>query len=183
MKPSRRTIVTTTALTVAAAAAVGGVSLAATSGNSPMYSSASGTSSAMGPASATESGSVVRTAIATVQGTKEHILVNAKGYPLYTYRLDTTTTSHVAGQLAALWPPLVSKAAPARAGAGKLTTVATANGQQVAYNGHFLYTFVEDKPGQVTGQGVQDFYVATPDIIASSGSSPAPSPAPAGTGY
>jgi len=40
------------------------------------------------------------------------------------------------------------------------------NGRQVTYNGHFLYTFVDDRSGAVTGQGVQSFFVATPGIVA-----------------
>jgi hypothetical protein len=70
---------------------------------------------------------------------------------------------------------------------GKLTVVGDVNGNQVAYNGHLLYTFASDNPGQVTGQGVQDFFVATPGLAqissstAPSGSAPAaPS---AGFGY
>ncbi len=49
--------------------------------------------------------------------------------------------------------------------------MATTNGEQVAYNGHFLYTFVEDQPGKVTGQGVQNFYIATPNLGAGAPSS------------
>jgi hypothetical protein len=49
------------------------------------------------------------------------------------------------------------------------------NGQQVLYNGHFLYTFADDTPGQVTGQGVQGFSVATPGLAAGSASTPASS--------
>jgi hypothetical protein len=44
----------------------------------------------------------------------------------------------------------------------------------VAYDHHFLYTFVEDSPGHVTGQGVRDFFVATPNL-ASTVSAPATS--------
>jgi predicted lipoprotein with Yx(FWY)xxD motif len=106
------------------------------------------------------------------------ILVDAHGLPLYTYKHDTATTSHVRGQLAALWPPLVA-AVPTTSGSstGRLTSVTTTNGMQVAYNGHFLYTFVEDTPGHVTGQGVQDFFVATPSIADDgvSGATPASS--------
>ena len=40
------------------------------------------------------------------------------------------------------------------------------HGDQVAYNGHLLYTFADDQPGQVTGQGVQGFFVATPGLTA-----------------
>ena len=54
--------------------------------------------------------------------------------------------------------------------------VKNAHGGQVAYNGHLLYTFAEDRAGQVTGQGVQRFFVATPGLAPSAGS-----PASAGT--
>jgi predicted lipoprotein with Yx(FWY)xxD motif len=129
----------------------------------------------------TASAATVQTATATVQGTAKTILVDAHGLPLYIYKPDTTVTSHVSGQLAALWPPLVA-AGPTAAGAtGRLTSVATANGKQVAYNGHFLYTFVEDRPGHVTGQGVQNFFVATPSLTA--GASNATTVAPAKSGY
>ena len=105
----------------------------------------------------------------------EQVLVNARGLPLYTYGADTSTQSHVGGGLAALWPPLDS-GSPSEAGAtGKLTVLADANGQQVQYNGHFLYTFVDDTPRQVTGQGVQGFSVATPGLGARS-TNAAPSP-------
>src|SRR6516162_6751334 len=59
---------------------------------------------------------------------------------------------------------------------GKLTVVNDAHGHQVAYNGHLLYTFVSDHAGQVTGQGVQNFFVATPGLTPITGS-----PTPAGT--
>jgi predicted lipoprotein with Yx(FWY)xxD motif len=99
----------------------------------------------------------------------ESILVDAQGLPLYIYKPDTPTTSHVSGQLAALWPPLLASAPTAATGiTGTLTAVGTTNGQQVSYNGHFLYTFIEDSPGRVTGQGVQNFFVATPTLATDS---------------
>jgi predicted lipoprotein with Yx(FWY)xxD motif len=55
------------------------------------------------------------------------------------------------------------------------------HGNQVAYNGHLLYTFADDQPGQVTGQGVQGFFVATPGLTAITGS-PAPA-SPSGNPY
>jgi predicted lipoprotein with Yx(FWY)xxD motif len=108
----------------------------------------------------------VHTATAAVSGRTESILVDAQGLPLYFYQADTAKKSLVNGELARLWPALVSaKSTGAVAGArGKLTSLPAANGRQVAYNGHFLYTFVDDSPGHVTGQGVSNFFVATPRL-------------------
>jgi len=106
----------------------------------------------------------IHTGKVTVGGGAEVVLLNARDLPLYYYRLDTAQKSFVSGQLAQFWPPLVS-AAPTETGAnGKLTVLNNANGHQVAYNGHFLYTFTADKPALVTGQGVQGFFVATPNL-------------------
>jgi predicted lipoprotein with Yx(FWY)xxD motif len=174
--------ITVAAIAVALAGTIGGVTIASASGSSSSSSTtAASASGSMTIAGNTASAATVQTAAATVHGTAETILVDAHGLPLYIYKPDTTVTSHVSGQLAALWPPLVS-AAPTAAGAtGRLTSVATANGNQVAYNGHFLYTFVEDSPGHVTGQGVQNFFVATPSLTA--GASNATNAAPAKSGY
>jgi len=110
----------------------------------------------------------IRVASASVAGKSERILVNAAGLPLYIYGGDRATQSHVTGGLAQLWPPLVS-ASPSESGpSGKLSVVPTANGRQVQYNTHFLYTFVDDTLGELTGQGVQGFFVATPSLGASS---------------
>jgi len=56
------------------------------------------------------------------------------------------------------------------------------HGNQVAYNGHLLYTFADDQPGQVTGQGVQGFFVATPGLTSITGS-PAPAAPIAPSGH
>ena len=133
----------------------------------------------------------MRTAPATVAGKTETILVNAHGLPLYFYRPDTAARSFVTGRLARLWPPLTSAAPTAAGASGKLAVLNDVNGQQVAYNGHPLYTFADDHAGQVTGQGVQNFFVATPGLAPISqqrrGAPPAaarPRPhRPAGYGY
>ena len=142
---------------VAAIAAIGGTTAALASGSSPGRP----TPASSAPAS---TGSAVRTAQATVNGKTETILVNAQGLPLYYYQPDTAAKSLVTGQLAVAWPPLTSAMPTANGLSGNLTAVNDAHGSQVAYNGHLLYTFVTDRPGQVTGQGVQNFFVATPGI-------------------
>jgi len=123
---------------------------------------------------------------ATVNGKSESILEDAAGFPLYYYQRDTAKKSQVTGYLAVLWPPLVS-ASPTESGAGgSLSILKDANGRQVAYNGHFLYTFADDVPGQVRGQGVEDFFVATPQlkqIGASSSASASTSTTSGGYGY
>ena len=98
-----------------------------------------------------------------VGGVAEVILVNGKGLPLYIYKSDTAAVNGH-GRAAALWPPLVGGSPTGSGTSGALAVVHTKNGRQVTYNGHFLYTFVEDNRGQVTGQGVQNFFVATPGL-------------------
>jgi predicted lipoprotein with Yx(FWY)xxD motif len=162
---------------LAVVAAVGGVTAVSAGG-----SSASSTPSAS-PAAAS---ATVRTAPTAVGGKTETILVNGGGLPLYFYRPDTATRSLVTGGLAQLWPPLTS-AAPTAAGAnGKLSVLNDVNGHQVTYNGHPLYTFAGDHAGQVTGQGVQNFFVATPGLTPITASSAPAGPAPAapsGSGF
>jgi len=153
--------------TGAAALAAALTATAAATGGPPAATAATGHSA---------TAATVRTAPATVAGQTQTILVNSGGLPLYFYRADTAARSRVTGGVAALWPALTA-AAPTAAGApGALTVVHDAHGQQVAYNGHLLYTFASDHPGQVTGQGVQNFFVATPSLTPI-----ATSPAPAGT--
>jgi predicted lipoprotein with Yx(FWY)xxD motif len=173
--------ITIAAIAVAVAATIGGFAIASAAGASNSHA-ARGTAPT---ASSSVAGDpvTVQTASATVQGTSETILVDAHGLPLYIYQPDTAVTSHVTGQLAALWPPLVAAAPSHRGVTGRLASVATTNGRQVAYNGHFLYTFVEDRPGEVTGQGVQNFYVATPNLGVGAPSSTRVSAPKSGYGY
>jgi predicted lipoprotein with Yx(FWY)xxD motif len=168
----RHARITVAAIAIAAAATVGTFTIAsAGSGSASNHSTNAGNSA------------TVQTATATVQGTTETILVDSKGLPLYTFSLDTPTTSRVTGQLAALWPPLDAGAPTVRDAGGSVTSVPTSNGRQVAYNGHFLYTFVDDSPGHVTGQGVQNFFVATPGPAAPAAAAPTDAPAQTSNGY
>jgi predicted lipoprotein with Yx(FWY)xxD motif len=158
-------------ISLAAAAAIGGgVAAAATS------------PSASSPAVASQhAGATVRTTQSTVGGKTETILATSQGLPLYYYLNDTAAKSAVTGGLAAEWPPLTSSSPAATGLTGKLGAVMDAHGDQVAYNGHLLYTFAGDQADQVTGQGVQGFFVATPGLAAIAGSSAAGSSTTAGT--
>jgi predicted lipoprotein with Yx(FWY)xxD motif len=151
-------------ISLAAAAAIGG-GVTAAAATSPSASTL--------PVASQHAATTVRTTQSTVGGKTETILVSSQGLPLYYYLNDTAAKSAVTGGLAALWPPLTS-ASPAATGlTGKLAAVMDAHGDQVAYNGHLLYTFADDQAGQVTGQGVEGFFVATPGLTPIAGSSTA----------
>ena len=122
------------------------------------------------------------------------VLTNASGMTLYMLSGDTSTTSICSTQCAAIWPPLTVSSTPI-AGSGiiqkLLGTITRTDGtKQVTYNGHPLYTFIQDKsPGQANGQGINHFggiwYVMSPEGSpittappASSTTSPSASSAP-----
>ncbi len=109
-------------------------------------------------------------ATASVNGKSESILENAKGLPVYYFQGDTAKKSNVSGGLLRLWPAVVSAHPVGTGTPEKLTALQSANGHQVTYNGRFLYTFIEDTPDHVAGQGVSGFFVATPHLKAINGS-------------
>jgi len=173
MRHTRRVIAI--AVIVAALGATG-IAAAVTAGGSTKPTVAAGSS--MKPTVAAGS-TTIHTLSATVNGKTEAVLVDSKGLPLYIYKSDTATRSLVSGELASIWPPLVSTSPTIAGATGKLSVTNDANGAQVAYNGHFLYTFVGDSAGHVTGQGVQNFFVATPGLTTGAGTSASSTPAPA----
>ena len=80
----------------------------------------------------------------------------------------TATTSAVPEGIKANWPPVVADGTPvvgAGVDAALLAVAAQPDGtQQVAYNGHLLYTFISDvAPGDANGQDLGDvWYVLSP---------------------
>ncbi len=90
------------------------------------------------------------------------ILVDSRGITLYDFPPDKAGKSTCYGACAALWPPLLTKGKP-HAGPGVkaalLGTTKRKDGKiEVTYGGHPLYYFVSDrKPGQTTGQGLNQF--------------------------
>jgi predicted lipoprotein with Yx(FWY)xxD motif len=120
--------------------------------------------------SGSSSNALIKTATAMVSGKSETILTDAQGKTLYYFTPDTATTSACTGSCAQNWPPLLATGSGTPTSAttlsGKLSTQTTANGNQVEYNGHPLYTFAADSaPGQTNGEGVLGkWFVATPDL-------------------
>jgi predicted lipoprotein with Yx(FWY)xxD motif len=143
-------------LLLAAAAMV----LAACSNSTTSTPPAGGGSSS---SSATGGTSTIQVASSPQYGS---ILVDAQGKTLYLFEQDTSKTSACTGSCVALWPALTTTGSPT-AGAGLnaslLGTAKQADGSsQVTYNGHLLYLFSGDaNAGDVTGQGVEGFFVVS----------------------
>ena len=94
----------------------------------------------------------------TINGTARSVLTTSNGMTLYTRSSDPAPASSCTGTCAASWPPLLNNnmsIITSQNVNGKVTVVQTANGSQVEFNGHPLYTYVGDKAaGQATGHGV-----------------------------
>ncbi|HET8840457.1 MAG TPA: hypothetical protein VFN35_03280 [Ktedonobacteraceae bacterium] len=113
---------------------------------------------------------LIKTAQVDVKGTTKAVLTDAQGRTLYYFKPDTIDTVACTGDCADNWPPLVytGSGTPTSDPAlpGTLGTHSNANGNQVFYNNHYLYTFAGDTAaGQANGEGVGGkWYVATPDL-------------------
>ena len=121
---------------------------------------------------------------AIVKGKKETVLVDSAGLPVYFYKFDGVKRSLVTAGLARLWPPVLSTSPNQKGLTGTVSLLKDNFGEQVAYNGHLLYTFVGDSPGRVNGQGVSNFFVATPHLkTVSTSSKVAPPATSSASGY
>ena len=188
MKHSRNLIFFTVGLALALILAACGSSngsgpygVGSSSGQTPSSSSGCGRYCSH-PSSPTTGGNgsalVIKTATMTVQGKSITALVNSQGMTLY-YRTSDTASSVCSGSCASAWPPLISTSTPSAASAlpGTLSLLTDANGSQVTYNGHPLYTYSGDTaPGQTNGEGTGGvwFVAATTLAAATPGSTPTP---------
>jgi predicted lipoprotein with Yx(FWY)xxD motif len=104
---------------------------------------------------------VVHTTKSSKYGT---ILVDSRGFTLYTYAKDTKSRSNCTGQCITIWPALVVPAGvtPVGKGVSGLGVAIRSNHQrQITYHNKPLYLFVSDKrAGEISGQGVNGFSVA-----------------------
>jgi predicted lipoprotein with Yx(FWY)xxD motif len=90
------------------------------------------------------------------------VLVDRQGRTLYLFERDSGTVSACTGACAVNWPPLRVRGAPVvgrGATPSDVATTARPDGiSQLTYNGHPLYTFVNDKkPGDTNGEGINAF--------------------------
>jgi predicted lipoprotein with Yx(FWY)xxD motif len=115
---------------------------------------------------------MVRIATATVKGKVETILATPQGLTLYYFTPDTAAKTACISGCAKAWPPLVTTGSGATLGdaslPGALKVLTDANGNQVQYNGHLLYTYSGDTAaGQTKGEGLfGKWFVCTPGLAA-----------------
>lgn len=107
------------------------------------------------------------------------VLVDSKGFIVYSFGKDQGTTSSCYGACEQAWPPVIVHGAPTvgeGANSAEVGTTKRNDGTtQVTYAGHPLYTFVEDKsPGEANGIGVTAFGGEW-NALDESGAAPSPS--------
>jgi predicted lipoprotein with Yx(FWY)xxD motif len=125
-------------------------------------------------------GVTVGTANSATLGT---YLTGPSGLALYTHAGDSAASSTCTGGCASAWPPLATTGQPTAGSGvtGQLGTLTRADGTvQVTYGGLPLYYWQGDaKAGDVTGNGVAGFSLATVggagSVPSASGAAPAPS--------
>lgn len=102
----------------------------------------------------------IHTAVVTLNGKQVHVLTTNKGFMLYYYKKDTMLTSSCTGTCAQNWPPLLAPQGMMTINSSimlpkPLSVHKTANGNQVFYDGHALYTYAGDmQPGQFSGRAM-----------------------------
>jgi|SoiMethySBSTD1v2_1073268.scaffolds.fasta_scaffold607988_2 predicted lipoprotein with Yx(FWY)xxD motif len=138
------------ALIIAAATLAAVLALAACGG-----SNGSDSSSASPPSS----GGTSTVSVEDV-GSSGQVLVDSSGMPLYAADQESGGMVLCTGGCVSFWKPLTASAAPSASSLpGTLGVTNRPDGtKQVTYNGDPLYTFVQDQPGEVTGDGFADAF-------------------------
>jgi predicted lipoprotein with Yx(FWY)xxD motif len=95
--------------------------------------------------------------LASVSGIGK-VLVNSKGFALYSPAQEKGGMIRCTGSCASIWLPLTTKGNPSAPAGLQLGTVVRPDGKtQVTFKGKPLYLFAEDSsPKSVTGNGVSD---------------------------
>jgi predicted lipoprotein with Yx(FWY)xxD motif len=147
-----------------------------TTGGGP-YGGNTNTNTTTVPSTSGNSSAAIQTATVTVKGQSEMVLTNTQGLTLYYFTADSATQSACSGSCAKIWPPLLSPGSSGPTSStsltGTLSVQTDANGNQIEYNGHPLYTYSGDTaPHQTNGEGLfGKWFVATPTIAVQGGGS------------
>ena len=112
------------------------------------------------------------------------ILVDSNGMTLYMFLKDNGTTTACTGTCAQNWPALTNPSPSAGNGVDESMLGTAPSTNQVAYNGHLLYTFVKDaNPGDVNGEGLLNAWYAVSPTGEAIKPDSAPVAAPTQNGY
>jgi predicted lipoprotein with Yx(FWY)xxD motif len=134
------------------------IGLAACGGSSNSDSGSSNAASTV-PAQTSASSDTVSTKSISGVGT---VLVDSQGMALYTNDQDSSSKIACTGQCQSFWIPLKAPSGgqPTSADSSVQGKLGVEQGL-VTFDGKPLYTFVQDSPGKVTGNGFQDSFGGT----------------------
>jgi predicted lipoprotein with Yx(FWY)xxD motif len=166
MQYSRNALLFAMSFTLALLIAACGSSTTTGSVGGP-YSGSSSSKATSTPTTGSASAMAIKTATLTVGGKSMVVLTNAQGRTLY-YRTSDTPTSVCSGRCASVWHPVLSTSMPSVSTKlpGTFSLLKDANGSQVAYNGHPLYTYSGDSaPGQAKGQDFANVWFVAPTTL------------------
>jgi predicted lipoprotein with Yx(FWY)xxD motif len=89
------------------------------------------------------------------------MLFDERGQAIYLFDKETSDTAECYGDCAVAWPPVLTDGPPeaeAEVDAGLLGTTERDDGSlQVTYNGHPLYFYADEGPGEVLCHDVDDY--------------------------
>ena len=140
-------------------------------------SSSTGNSGGSGSSSSPAAAAASSGALSTMKVGSATLLTNAKGFTLYWFVPDTTTTSKCNGTCAKYWPPVPGPASAGSGVKGTLGVITRSSGaKQATWNGHPLYTYVGDTaPGMAKGNGLNLSGGVWHEIVLSGAAAPASS--------
>jgi predicted lipoprotein with Yx(FWY)xxD motif len=144
-----------------------------------LWLAACGSSAPSSSAASASGAALIHTASNKVGDHTQTVLKNAKGLTLYYFTPDTATKVACTGGCVSNWPPLLATSGTLTSNPalpGELTVLNGANGNQVLYNGHPLYTYIKDgDTSDAYGQGIGGkWFAATFDLAAVTATSAPP---------
>ena len=133
------------------------VALAACGGSS---NNDSGSSNAASSAPAQTSGGSDTVSTKSVSGVGT-VLIDSKGNALYTNNQDTASKMACTASCQSIWPALMASGEQPTSSDSAVQAKLGVTGGQVTFDRKPLYTFVQDTPGQATGNGFMDSFDGT----------------------
>jgi predicted lipoprotein with Yx(FWY)xxD motif len=113
------------------------------------------------------------------------VLTSTGGLALYSPDGESASSVRCTGACTSIWKPL-RPGDGTLTGAGKVAVITRPDGsKQLAAAGKPLYTFAQDSPGAVTGNGASDAFGGkqfTWHVVKSAGAAATPAPMPSGGG-